>query len=35
MTPLLGIGSLHERLGRIEHLVTETCTHPAQRDVPA
>jgi hypothetical protein len=26
-----GIGSLHERLDRIEHLVTETCVHPAER----
>ena len=26
-----GIGSLHERLDRIEHLVAETCVHPAER----
>ena len=26
-----GIGSLHERLDRIEQLVTETCVHPAER----
>jgi hypothetical protein len=24
-------GSLHDRLDRIEHLVTETCVHPAER----
>jgi hypothetical protein len=35
MTPPWAIGSLHERLGRIEHLVTQTCMHPAQCDVPA
>jgi hypothetical protein len=29
--PAQGIGSLHERLDRIEHLVTETCMHPAER----
>jgi hypothetical protein len=26
-----GTGSLHEKLDRIEHLVTETCVHPAER----
>jgi hypothetical protein len=26
-----GIGSLHERLDRIEHMVAETCMHPAER----
>jgi hypothetical protein len=26
-----GIGSLHDRLDRIEHLVAETCMHPAER----
>jgi hypothetical protein len=26
-----GIGSLHQRLDRIEQLVTETCVHPAER----
>jgi hypothetical protein len=31
MTPPRGIGSLHERLDRFEHLVTETCMHPAER----
>src|ERR1700677_708294 len=25
------VASLHERLDRIEHLVTETCVHPADR----
>jgi uncharacterized membrane protein len=27
----LGVSSLHEKLDRIEHLVTETCVHPAER----
>jgi hypothetical protein len=27
--PAQKIGSLHEQLDRIEHLVTETCMHPA------
>jgi hypothetical protein len=29
--PAQGIESLHEQLDRIEHLVTETCMHPAER----
>jgi uncharacterized membrane protein len=29
--PAEGIPSIHERLDRIEHLVVETCVHPAER----
>ncbi|HEY2077614.1 MAG TPA: hypothetical protein VGH53_14870 [Streptosporangiaceae bacterium] len=29
--PAQGTGSPHERLDRIEQLVTETCMHPAER----
>jgi hypothetical protein len=29
--PAQGIGSLHERLDRIEYQATEACMHPAER----